>query len=100
MGTCRRRLPQWLLLASIVAGLPCSRWAPAQQAVENKQAEQKKSEPETGPTDATKRVELNLVGKTDTAAGESRRNENIYFNPVDNNALTSADRPPITLSTP
>jgi hypothetical protein len=87
MGTCRRRLPQWLLLASIVAGLPCSRWAPAQQAVENKQAEQKKSEPETGPKDATKRVELNLVGKTDTAAGESRRNENIYFNPVDNNAL-------------
>jgi hypothetical protein len=34
-----------------------------------------------------KRVELNLLGKTDAAAGESRRNENIQFNLVDNNAL-------------
>lgn len=36
---------------------------------------------------AGKRVELNLLGKTDSAAGESRRNENIQFNLVDNNAL-------------
>ncbi|MDP2999988.1 MAG: TonB-dependent receptor [Bryobacterales bacterium] len=34
-----------------------------------------------------KRVELNLLGQTDAAAGESRRNENIQFNLVDNNAL-------------
>src|SRR5436309_8663384 len=33
------------------------------------------------------RVELNLQGVTDTASGESRRNENIQFNPIDNNAL-------------
>ena len=32
-------------------------------------------------------MELNLIGKTNTAAGESRRNENIQFNLVDNNAL-------------
>lgn len=37
--------------------------------------------------DAQKRVELNLLGKEDTAKGESRRNENIQFNLVDNNAL-------------
>ena len=37
--------------------------------------------------DANKRTELNLQGQTDTAAGESRRNENIQFNPIDNNAL-------------
>jgi hypothetical protein len=37
--------------------------------------------------DVHKRVELNLLGKTDTAAGESRRNENVQFNLVDNNAL-------------
>lgn len=37
--------------------------------------------------DAAKRVELNLLGKTDAAAGESRRNENIQFNLVDNNVL-------------
>ncbi len=34
-----------------------------------------------------RRTELNLLGKVDTAAGESRRNENIPFNLVDNNAL-------------
>ncbi|MBM3735274.1 MAG: hypothetical protein FJW39_05745 [Acidobacteria bacterium] len=37
--------------------------------------------------DSSRRVELNLLGKTDTAAGESRRNENVQFNLVDNNAL-------------
>lgn len=42
---------------------------------------------ESAPADANKRVELNLLGKTDTSAGESRRNENVQFNLVDNNAL-------------
>jgi hypothetical protein len=37
--------------------------------------------------DTNKRTELNLLGKTDTASGESRRNENVQFNLVDNNAL-------------
>ncbi len=34
-----------------------------------------------------RRLELNLLGRTDVAGGESRRNENIQFNLVDNNAL-------------
>src|SRR6478735_2870556 len=34
-----------------------------------------------------KRTELNLLGSTDSAAGESRRNENVQFNLIDNNAL-------------
>lgn len=34
-----------------------------------------------------KRVDLNLLGAADTNAGESRRNENVQFNLVDNNAL-------------
>ncbi|MCX6623363.1 MAG: TonB-dependent receptor, partial [Acidobacteria bacterium] len=38
-------------------------------------------------TESRKRVELNLVGKVDTGAGESRRNENLQFNLIDNNAL-------------
>jgi hypothetical protein len=87
MGARRRRLSQWLLFVLIAGGLPCGRCALAQQKVQDKQGEDRKSEAETGPADKNKRVELNLVGKTDTAAGESRRNENIYFNPVDNNAL-------------
>jgi hypothetical protein len=36
---------------------------------------------------AAERSELNLLGQTDTASGESRRNENVKFNPIDNNAL-------------
>ncbi len=39
------------------------------------------------PPEPSKRIELNLLGQTDAAAGESRRNENIPFNLVDNNAL-------------
>ena len=54
-------------------------------------AQQQPPKPDTPPPPApdtnTRRLELNLLGKTDTAAGESRRNENIQFNLVDNNAL-------------
>src|SRR6266487_3524056 len=32
-------------------------------------------------------AELNLLGKVDTEKGESRRNENVQFNLIDNNAL-------------
>src|SRR5215471_7173789 len=37
--------------------------------------------------DQSKRTDLNLLGGTDAAAGESRRNENVQFNLIDNNAL-------------
>lgn len=33
------------------------------------------------------RLDLNLLGQTDTDSGEARRNENVQFNAVDNNAL-------------
>lgn len=51
-------------------------------------AQQPKTEPaeETKQTE-TRRVELNMLGKANTSAGESRRNENVQFNLVDNNAL-------------
>lgn len=39
------------------------------------------------PAPAADRTELNIVGQTDAQAGESRRNENIQFNPIDNNVL-------------
>lgn len=61
----------WLLLALLFWQGP------------TKEAEPVKEEANKGD----KRVELNLLGKTDTAAGESRRNENVQFNLVDNNAL-------------
>ena len=46
-----------------------------------------KSPATAAPADNRTRVELNLLGKENAAAGESRRNENIQFNLVDNNAL-------------
>ncbi len=45
-----------------------------------------KEDPENKPAD-NKRIELNLLGNTNNQAGESRRNENIQFNLIDNNAL-------------
>ncbi len=56
--------------------VPAARTAPKEETA----ASQQQSE-------AAKRVELNLLGKTDSASGESRRNENVQFNLVDNNAL-------------
>jgi hypothetical protein len=50
-------------------------------------AAEKQNEGEPKPADPNKRVELNMLGKTDAASGESRRNENVQFNLVDNNAL-------------
>jgi hypothetical protein len=60
--------------------------ARAQQTEKNAPQEKPNAE-ESKPSDAGKRVELNLLGKTDAALGESRRNENIQFNLVNNNAL-------------
>ncbi len=34
-----------------------------------------------------RRAQLNLLGQTDTDAGESRRNENVQFDLIDNNAI-------------
>lgn len=36
---------------------------------------------------AEARTQLNLLGQTDAKSGESRRNENVQFNLIDNNAL-------------
>ena len=63
---------------------------PANQPVRQEQPAPDSKAAETAPAaveSQTKRIELNLMGRTNTAAGESRRNENIHFNLVDNNAL-------------
>ncbi len=41
----------------------------------------------TPPAAPPQRSDLNLLGKTDSSTGESRRNENVQFNSIDNNAL-------------
>ncbi len=62
--------------------------APARPATAGeKAAGEKATSEETRLQESSRRVELNLLGKTDTSSGESRRNENVQFNLVDNNAL-------------
>jgi len=39
------------------------------------------------PANPDRRTELNLLGQTDSASGESQRNENVQFNLIENNAL-------------
>ncbi|MBK7928386.1 MAG: hypothetical protein IPJ98_13100 [Bryobacterales bacterium] len=43
--------------------------------------------PPAAPASSNARTDLNLLGQTDTGKGESRRNENVQFNLIDNNAL-------------
>src|SRR5437762_12491824 len=68
-----RMIPRFILVP--VMALACF-------AADNKPAEPAKPEPK-----AEQRVELNLLGQVDSASGESRRNENVQFNLIDNNAL-------------
>src|SRR5947207_402653 len=66
----------------------CVGWSAFAQSKETTktpaQAETAPAQEASPPADA-RRLELNLIGKTNTAAGESRRNENVQFNLVDNN---------------
>ncbi|MFN7928008.1 MAG: hypothetical protein U0Y68_08680 [Blastocatellia bacterium] len=51
-----------------------------------------KTDTEAKPTEAAGKItDLNLLGKTETATGESRRNENVQFNLIDNNSLKEAN---------
>jgi len=78
--------------------VPCLFAGPAEKAQEASHRESASAategarEPDTAETgDAEpqpdQRVELNLLGQTNTGAGESRRNENVQFNLIDNNEL-------------
>jgi hypothetical protein len=79
--------PHWcrcVILAALAVILSVATTLPQQtKTVPN----EKKDETDQKPPEPSKRIELNLLGKTDTNAGESRRNENIQFNLIDNNAL-------------
>ncbi len=69
--------------------MPPPRWCILLGAATLLLAQQQPPKPASSPdsADARKRIELNLLGREDTASGESRRNENVPFNLVDNNAL-------------
>jgi len=69
----------WLALAS---------WACAQEREKEKPEKLPVVEEEVRetPAAAQARTQLNLLGQPDSKSGESRRNENVQFNLVDNNA--------------
>jgi hypothetical protein len=73
--------------AGVVAGIFLALPAVGQTAPPQQKEEAPKQPAETRPAEQNRRIELNLLGKTDANSGESRRNENIQFNLVDNNAL-------------
>ena len=75
----------------IVAAAGFSGTASSQQpAAEGEKLESKdESEAAAAPSEdgAAERTNINLLGETASESGESRRNENVQFNLVDNNAL-------------
>ncbi len=52
---------------------------------------EKPTEAEAKQMDSSKRSDVNVLGKTDSASGESRRNENVQFNLIDNNSLKESN---------
>jgi hypothetical protein len=77
-----------LFRAYLIAGLAASlSFADQRQPTGAAQKQNPTEAPATDSAGARQRVELNLLGKEDASSGESRRNENIQFNLVDNNAL-------------
>jgi len=62
---------------------PATSQTPADAAAAERTAEPQEDE----AAKKAQRVELNLLGKVDAEGGESRRNENVQFNLIDNNAL-------------
>jgi len=50
-------------------------------------AEESPETPKTPAESEAARTSINLLGQTDSDSGESRRNENVQFNLVDNNAV-------------
>jgi hypothetical protein len=72
----------WLGISILLPPLACQ-----QPAAKPKVAQAAPQAPAPQTPGEDKRTELNLLGKTEVQAGESRRNENIQFDLINNNAL-------------
>src|SRR2546427_3571953 len=80
----------WLCRFLLGISILCPSFACRGQEVATQEKPSAEAAPETPTPQAPaddERTELNLIGKTEVQAGESRRNENIQFNLIDNNAL-------------
>jgi hypothetical protein len=71
---------RWLYLYALHALLAAGQEKLAPEAPKAEVKADLKTETKSDP-----RTELNLLGKVDTQSGESRRNENVQFNLIDNN---------------
>lgn len=83
------------LVVSLITGMsqdPVTNPVRPQLVAPAAEAPQAPVETQPGDTLKQRRAELNLLGTTDSAAGESRRNENIQFNLIDNNAQKDLNR--------
>src|SRR2546428_9199455 len=74
----------WLEIAILWPSFACRGQEVARK--ENPSAEPGPERPTPEAPADDKRTELNLIGKTEVQAGESRRKENSQFNLIDNNA--------------
>ncbi len=77
---CKATIQTALLIAYVVS---------AQTVSEQRPQGQKTPASSPPPSEAApqQRTQLNLKNETDTTSGESRRNDNVAFNPIDNNTL-------------
>ncbi|MBK7930715.1 MAG: TonB-dependent receptor [Bryobacterales bacterium] len=71
--------------AALLLALLCASAAAPAATPQKSEPEPSKPAPESTPP--PQRTDLNLLGKTNAQNGESRRNENVQFNLIDNNAL-------------
>ena len=80
------------LLAALVLAQAFVHPGPAQQTNEPSEESTEGADPTEKPAPSgraggAQRTQINLLGETASESGESRRNENVQFNLVDNNAL-------------
>ncbi len=73
------------ILTVLLCGCMVLAQAPAKPKSEQKPEAGEATTP--APAQQNQRTQLNLLGQTDTSSGESRRNENVQFNLIDNNSL-------------
>ncbi|MFZ4985114.1 MAG: hypothetical protein ACOYLF_06595 [Blastocatellia bacterium] len=88
------------IVLSVGQGVRAQQPPAAKPAKPSEAARQEPTEGSVGQTPQAQRTQLNLLGQTDTASGESRRNENVQFNLIDNNALRELNLRVGTTATP
>lgn len=82
--------PRWPLALFVMLSLAITALPAAAQTATPKETQEKPKAEAAQPTpeaNQNQRTQLNLLGQTDTSSGESRRNENVQFNLIDNNSL-------------